>query len=55
MYYFGRCNYMVANPACCVAICVGRHYIMLPENVSMVARKKLELMNQVFLSQIVQV
>lgn len=46
---------MVANPACYMAICVGRHYTMLPENVSTEARKKLELMNQVFLGQIVQV
>lgn len=54
-YYFGRCNCMTVNPACCVAICVGRHYIMLPENVSTVLRKKLALMNQVLLGQIVQI
>lgn len=46
---------MAVNPACCVAICVGGHYIMLPENVSTVARKMLALMNQVLLGQIVQV
>lgn len=46
---------MVANPACCMVICVGRHRTMPPENISTVARKKLELTNQVFLGQIVQV
>lgn len=45
---------MVTNPACCVAIGIGKHYKMLPENVLIVAIKELELMNQVFPDQIVQ-
>lgn len=33
IYYFARCNYLVTNPACCVAVGIGRHHKMFPENV----------------------
>lgn len=45
---------MVTNPACCVAVGVGRHYKMLPENLLIVAREELKLMNQFFPGHIVQ-
>lgn len=49
--YFGRCNYTAVNPTCYVAIWVGRHCIILPENFPIVARNEWELTNQVLQGQ----